>query len=186
MLGFSFLFNGLEPLKPLVTELHKRNSDIYETYQIIDQITEDLKYQRWIRSLVFYGTKDDRCSWGEKSKPRTTKCFSAHRDNVPSDDIKSYWRRIAAVPVMDNLIAQLIARVSDRLQTSLFMLLPSLMFSHDDEIFEKILREIGKNFWGFEINYAIRKEFLQEIEKPRKHLPVQRQQYKHYMKCIQS
>ena len=47
---------------------------------------------------------------------------------------------------MDNLIAQLIERLSDRLQTSLFMLLPSLMFSHDDEIFEKILQEIGKNF----------------------------------------
>ena len=46
LLGFSFLFNGLEPLKPHVTELHKRNSDIYEAYQITDQISEDLKYQR--------------------------------------------------------------------------------------------------------------------------------------------
>ena len=51
---------------------------------------------------------------GKESKLRTTRCFSAHRDNVPSDDIKSFWRRIVAVPFMDNLIAQLIERLSDQ------------------------------------------------------------------------
>ena len=44
---------------------------------------------------------------GQESKPRTTKCFSTYRDNIPSDDIKDYWRRTTAVPVMDNLIVHL-------------------------------------------------------------------------------
>ena len=62
---------------------------------------------------------------------------------------------------MDYLIAQLIEVLSDRFHTTIFMLLPSIMFSHDDEIFQKKLQEIGKYFGGFEINYAISKEFLQ-------------------------
>ena len=56
------------------------------------------------------------------------------------------------------------------------MLLPSAMFSHNDEIFEKKVQETGKNFLGSDINYAARKNFLQEIEKLRKRVPVQRQQ----------
>ena len=77
---------------------------------------------------------------------------------------------------MDNLIAQLTKRLSDRSHASLFMLLPSVMFSHNDEIFEKKVKETGKNFLGSDINYAARKNFLQEIEKLRKRVPVQRQQ----------
>ena len=57
--------------------------------------------------LIFYGTKMIIAVGEKESKPRTTKCFSAHTDNVPSDHIKSYWQRIVAVTVMDNLIAQL-------------------------------------------------------------------------------
>ena len=122
--------------------------------------------------------KNDHCSWfgGKESKPKTTKCFSAHRDNVPSDDIKSYWRKSVAVPVMDNLIAQLAERLSDRSHASLFMLLPAVMFSHNDEIIKKKLQETANNILGLETNYATRKDFLQEMEKPRKHLPVLRQQ----------
>ena len=73
-------------------------------------------------------------------------------------------------------MAQLTERLSDCSHASIFMPLPSVMFSHNDEIFEKKLRQIGKNILGVEINYATRKDFLQEMEKPRKHLPVQRQQ----------
>ena len=122
--------------------------------------------------------KNDHCRWfgGKESKPKTTKCFSAHRDNVPSDDIKSYWRKSVAVPVMDNLIAQLAERLSDRSHASLFMLLPAVMFSHNDEIIKKKLQETANNILGLETNYATRKDFLQKMEKPRKHLPVLRQQ----------
>ena len=42
--AFSILFNGLEPLKPLVIKLQKRNSDIYEAYQMIDKVITDIKY----------------------------------------------------------------------------------------------------------------------------------------------
>ena len=39
---FAVLYNGLEHLKPLVTKLQKRNQDIYQAYQMIDQVINDL------------------------------------------------------------------------------------------------------------------------------------------------
>ena len=53
------------------------------------------------------------------------------------------------------------------------MLLPSTIFIHNDEIFEKKLQEIGKDALVLEILYATRTDVLQA---ERKHLPVQRQQ----------
>ena len=92
--------------------MQKRNSDIYEPYEKIDKVITDVNHLRenidhefdhWYRLprkiVVAMG--------GQESKPRTNKCFSSYRDNIPSDDIKEYWRRTTAVPVMDNLIAQL-------------------------------------------------------------------------------
>ena len=40
---FALLFNGLEPLKPLVTKLRKRNWDIYHAYHMAHQVISDLK-----------------------------------------------------------------------------------------------------------------------------------------------
>ena len=43
LVTFAVLFNGLEPLKPLVTKLQKINQDIYHTYHMTDQVISDLK-----------------------------------------------------------------------------------------------------------------------------------------------
>ena len=43
---FSILFNGLEPLKLIVLKLQKRNSYIYEAYQMIEKVIADIKYLR--------------------------------------------------------------------------------------------------------------------------------------------
>ena len=43
ILAFSLVFDGLEPLKPLVMKLQKRNQDIYKTYQITDTVISELK-----------------------------------------------------------------------------------------------------------------------------------------------
>ena len=36
LVALAVLFNGLEPLKPLVTKLQKRKQDIYQAYHMID------------------------------------------------------------------------------------------------------------------------------------------------------
>lgn len=68
-------------------------TDIYQAYQMIDQVIEDLKYFRKNINHEFdhwssMAQKMITAVGERKSEPRTKKCFSAHRDNVPSDDIK--------------------------------------------------------------------------------------------------
>ena len=43
LVAFAVLYNGLEPLKPLVTKLHKCNQDIYDAYQMMDQVINYLR-----------------------------------------------------------------------------------------------------------------------------------------------
>ena len=43
LFAFAVFYNGLEALKPLVTKLQKRNQDIFQVYQVIDQIINDLR-----------------------------------------------------------------------------------------------------------------------------------------------
>ena len=43
ILAFCLVFNGLEPLKPLVTKMQKRNQGIYKAYQMIDNAISKLK-----------------------------------------------------------------------------------------------------------------------------------------------
>ena len=43
LVAFAVLYNGLEPLKLLVTKLQKRNQDIYQAYQMISQVINDLR-----------------------------------------------------------------------------------------------------------------------------------------------
>ena len=77
MIAFSVLFNGLEPLKPLVIKLQKRNSDIYEAYQMIDKLITDIKYLRENINHEFdQGYELTRkmvvAVGSQESKPRTT------------------------------------------------------------------------------------------------------------------
>ena len=77
LIAFSVLFNGLEPLKPLVMKLQKRNSDIYEAYQMIDKLITDIKYLRENINHEFdQGYELTRkmvvAVGSQESKPRTT------------------------------------------------------------------------------------------------------------------
>ena len=62
--AFSLVFNGLEPLKPLVTKLQERNQDIYKTYQMTDNVVSELKgfgdnvdieFEHWFNFAVKLG-----------------------------------------------------------------------------------------------------------------------------------
>ena len=43
IIAFSVLLHGLEPTKPLVTRLQKRNQDIYQTYCMVDKVLIDVR-----------------------------------------------------------------------------------------------------------------------------------------------
>ena len=91
VVAFAVSFNGLEPFKPLVTKLQKRNQGIYHAYHMIDQVISDLKdtkrniesgFKGWFK----FATDMAACVGVDPEKPITAKCWSRFRDNVPSTD----------------------------------------------------------------------------------------------------
>ena len=60
------------------------------------------------------------------SEPRLAKRRTRYRNNVPSEDCESYYRRVIGVPVMDALIVNLHDCMADRKHTELLTLLPSV------------------------------------------------------------
>ena len=63
------------------------------------------------------------------SESRLAKCWSPYRNNVPSEDCESYYRRAIGVPVMNALFVNLHHRMADRKHTDLLTLLPSVCLS---------------------------------------------------------
>ena len=68
-------------------------------------------------------------SWRNGFGTAILKCWSLYRNNLPSEDCESYYRRGIGVPVMDALIIRLHDRMADRKHTELFILLPSVCLS---------------------------------------------------------
>ena len=91
LVAFAVLYNGWEPLKSLVTKLQKRNQDIYEAYQMIDQVIDDLGETKDNIDEEFHHRYEMACEMANSvgvmlSKPRLAKCWSRYLNNVPSED----------------------------------------------------------------------------------------------------
>ena len=81
IISFSVLFHGLEPNKPLVTKLHKRDEDIYQANYMTEKVLSDLRdiqsnidteFKVWFTFAVDMAT-----SVGvEPNLPRTARCWS--------------------------------------------------------------------------------------------------------------
>ena len=89
IVAFTVALNGLEPMKPLVSKLQKRNQDIFKGYHMTDDVINRLKEMR--------GEVDDKFNdWQQQAvgiassvgvdpqKPRTAMCWSVNRHNVES------------------------------------------------------------------------------------------------------
>ena len=70
----------------------------------------------------------------EPSLPRTARCWSRYRNNVPGEDSETYYRRSTAMPVVNDLITNFQDRISDRNHTEIFSLPPSICLSPDFDI----------------------------------------------------
>ena len=90
------LFNGLKPLKWLVIKLQKHNSDIYETYQMINKVITDIKLLREnnIQEIIFIHRVENKTAPSlflkKFCKPSHTypASFSAHNFLVPTFKLK--------------------------------------------------------------------------------------------------
>ena len=146
LVAFAVLFNGLEPLKPLVTKLQKRNLDIYHAYHMIDQVISDLKDTKRDIEHEFKGWFKFATDMAASVGVDPEKCWSRFWDNVPSTNCESYDRRSIAIPVMDNLINNLEDRIADRTHTEIFSILPSVCLSEHlnlDTSAEELIKHFG-------------------------------------------
>ena len=148
VLAFSLVFNGLEPLKPLVTKLQKRNQDIYKAYQIIDNVISklkgfrhnvDMEFEHWFNFAVKLGEEVNTVP----SVTRLVKSWSRFRPNVENNDSLSYYKGSLAIPFLDDINSQLEYCLEDRNHIEFFAVLPSIVFERDYnvEITVKILLE---------------------------------------------
>ena len=84
--AFSVALNALEPIKPLVTKLQKRNQDIFQGYHMIDDVIYRLKEMREDIDSEFHDWYEQAQKIAdsvgvEPSTPRISKCRSRYRDN---------------------------------------------------------------------------------------------------------
>ena len=112
LVAFAVLCNKLEPLKPLVKKLQKRNQDIYQVYQMINQEINDLRETKDNMDAEFHHSYEMACEMAKSadimsSEPWLAKCWSRYCNNVPSENYASHYRRAIGVPVMDALIVNL-------------------------------------------------------------------------------
>ena len=133
LFAFAVLYNGLEALEPLVTKLQKRNQNIYEAYQMIDQVINDLRETKDNMDEEFHLWYQMACEIPKSvrimpSEPRLAKCWCRYCNKIPSEDCESYYRRAIGVPVLDVLIVNLHDRMADKKHTELFTLLPLFVF----------------------------------------------------------
>ena len=101
---------------------------------MIDQVLNDLKktktniteeFKLWFQFAV-----DMAKSVGvSPSVPRIAKCWSQFRNNAPSADHESYYRRAIAIPLMNALITNLGDCMEERNHTEPFSLLPTVCLS---------------------------------------------------------
>ena len=112
------LFYGLEPTKPLITKLHKRNEDVYQAYYMIDKGIDLRDIQSNIDTefkVQFTFAVDMAKSVGvETSLPSTARCCRRYGNNIPGEDSETYNQDSIAIPVMNDLIINFQDQVSDR------------------------------------------------------------------------
>ena len=108
----------LHPLKGIAAKLQKRDLDIYEAYQRVDET---------VSCLQSYRTNVDefhsRCYAEVKlvakeissveERPRTVRS-QQHRANVPAESTEEYFKRSITIPFLDFLVSEMATRFSEQ------------------------------------------------------------------------
>ena len=80
----------------------------------------------------------------EPSLPRTARCWSRYRNNVPGEDSETCHRRSIVIPAMNDLITNFQDQMSGRNHTEIYALLPSIVYP-----LISILNKAQQNFTNY-------------------------------------
>ena len=125
--------NILDEVKPLASKFQKREIDIVEAYEMVDDV---LKGIRQMRETV----NDNFTQWYEEilrlsESVGTQECLprragiQRHRSNIPCDTPQEHYTRVTAIPLLDSLLNQMCNRFSpdNRQAQGLLSLIPSVL-----------------------------------------------------------
>ena len=110
--------NSLHPLKGIAAKLQKRDLDIYEAYQRVDETISCLQSYRTnvdeFHSRCYAEVKQvaEEISSVEE-RPRTVRS-QQHRANVPAESTEEYFKRSITIPFLDFLVSEMATRFSEQ------------------------------------------------------------------------
>ena len=120
--------NSLHPLKGITAKLQKRDLDIYEAYQRVDETISCLQSYRTnvdeFHSRCYAEVKlvAEEISSVEE-RPRTMRS-QQHRANVPAESTEEYFKRSITIPFLDCLVSEMATRFQNRTVDQLLAFFP--------------------------------------------------------------
>ena len=106
--------NSLHPLKGIAAKLQKRDLDIFEAFQRIDETIACLRTNvEEFHSRCYVESKLVAEEIGSEEQPRTVQ-RQKHRANAPSESTEEFFIRNITIPFLDYLVSEMETRISDR------------------------------------------------------------------------
>ena len=125
--------NSLHPLKGIAAKLQKRDLDIFEAFQRIDETIACLRGYRTnveeFHSRCYVESKLVAEEIGSvEEQPRTVQ-RQKHRANVPAESTEEFFKRNITIPFLDFLVSEMETRFSEQNRgavVSIFSLIPKV------------------------------------------------------------
>ena len=136
-------------VKSLAIKLQQRDQDVLDAYRMIDEVVQGIKYIITSIDEKFHFWYADTLELAEsvgvfEAVPRKT-AIMRNRSNTPSDSAEEHYKRTIAIPLLDNLSAQMEQRFNgeDRHARCLLSLVPSIFLdsaANPDEYINDMLK----------------------------------------------
>ena len=144
IVGIIVLYRLMHPAAGLTNKLQGRNIDIIEAYESATRSIEGMKYvqesidnefDQIFKQAERMAIKLDV----QQSLPRSV-AKQMHRNNVPADTPKEYFKRSLAIPSLDNFIDELEFRFNDLSERSskLLFLVPAVISEIENPDFSEL------------------------------------------------
>lgn len=151
--------NVLNYARPLTSKLQKSDIDIYQAYQMIDEVINsveelrtsiDSRFSEWWNEII-------QLSSSEPTLPRLT-LSQTYRSTLPTccnpdycdcaqpKCAKSYFMRSVVLPLIDHLLLEMRTRFENRLSVGMFQLIPDILARQNF-----VIDEDGLRFWEMDL-----------------------------------
>ena len=176
LLPFVIAKNTLHTVKGIAAKLQKNGRDIYEAYQMIDDVRSNLKnmrtnvdneFQDWFKEA-----KQIANEVGADIKVPRYAHRQQHRANAPADTPLQYFKLNVGIPFLDHIDQEMSSRFCEenRPGRDLFLLVPSVVRKCTD------LHSMNNKLQFWKDDIPIHLSLLNEIKEWKRHWTLQQPQ----------